>query len=491
MRHFLVALLVVLCIPVLFGLSLLVNSIVGVKTAIFIMLTFWIIFGAVLLLLAKKADKQQNNLNQKLNSLIHHFQNEARYKQALQILEIPVLLSDENGKIILASAGIKALEERAEEGTSLASIFGNDFDISYGLTGQRVTLNKRPYDCIISQIESDTETGANNYIIGFHRAGLIVGRNQLAKFTSSLAEGNTSFRFSDKQTILFPALDELNFGMELLDRSMLAIDDIVSDGLTDASKSLPNADKSLPNAGMNNQVNAVRLAIAKLGEQRDIETKNTISLKAKLDEMVNLFDSHKQVLAKISNISAGTNEQLFLLSDTIKTSKSGAQKIDNIGKNAVVLANQASQAAQQNYSSIMSVNELTQKIDNMVASIEDVSFRTNLLALNAAIEAALAGKNGASFAIVAQEVRTLAKATSESAKEIRILATQGRDESEQSASQTKALEKIILNLQTYLQNISNETSIITDELTIGSKKLGNLENEMRIITQEIDNKIAS
>lgn len=458
------------------------------------MLAFWVVLGVVLLLLAKKSDKAQNNLNQKLANLTHYFQNETRYKQALQTLQTPVLLSDANGRIILVSAGLKALEDRAVVGVSLTSLFGDEFKAGmlYDLTNQRVTLNQRPYDCTISQIKSDDEADVNSYIIGFHRAGLIVGRNQLSKFTSSLAEGNTSFRFSDKQTILFPALDELNFGMELLDRSMLAIDDIVSDDIMDGDLlSPPNAGKSLPNAGMNNQVNAVRLAISKLAAQRDVEARNTANLKVKLDEMTNLFDSHKQVLSKISTISSGANEQISFVSDTIKTSKSGAREIDNIGKDALILADKANQAAQQNYSTIMSVNELTQKIDNMVASIEDVSFRTNLLALNAAIEAARAGKNGASFAVVAQEVRTLAKATSKSAKEIRILATRGRDESEQSASQTKALEKIIFNLQTYLQNISNETSIITNELTIGDKRLGDIENEVRIITQEIDNRIAS
>ncbi len=54
---------------------------------------------------------------------------------------------------------------------------------------------------------------------------------------------------------------------------------------------------------------------------------------------------------------------------------------------------------------------------NIVTSIDEIAFRTNVLALNAAIEAARAGQAGAGFAVVADEVRTLALRSSEAARE--------------------------------------------------------------------------
>nr|WP_324730861.1 methyl-accepting chemotaxis protein [Pseudomonas sp. IT1137] len=87
-------------------------------------------------------------------------------------------------------------------------------------------------------------------------------------------------------------------------------------------------------------------------------------------------------------------------------------------RQTLVRIDQLAAAMDTTTQSIERLSQDTQRIDSVLDVIKSVAEQTNLLALNAAIEAARAGEQGRGFAVVADEVRALAKRTQQSTAEI-------------------------------------------------------------------------
>ena len=88
---------------------------------------------------------------------------------------------------------------------------------------------------------------------------------------------------------------------------------------------------------------------------------------------------------------------------------------------ATEITNKAGNAVSQVVSTMALISDSSKKIADIISAINGIAFQTTILALNAAVEAARAGEQGCDFAVVATEVRSLARRSAAAAKEIRNL----------------------------------------------------------------------
>jgi len=205
-----------------------------------------------------------------------------------------------------------------------------------------------------------------------------------------------------------------------------------------------------------------------LYEDRDDLAHQVERLEAKLSAILEALDRYRASVATFAELADRGREGLAAASDAFVLGEQRARAVRVLEAEARRLAEAAALGAEETRTAASGASATTAEIDRLVATVEDVSFRTNLLALNAAVEAARAGDKGAGFAVVASEVRTLAQATQKATREIRDLVGRSREQAGYSADHALKLKNILAELGGNLENLSNEADMMTGALQSGS-----------------------
>lgn len=247
--------------------------------------------------------------------------------------------------------------------------------------------------------EGINNTVNHNIIIGFLIAicGLFVAHllaNQIFKPISDITKSVSSLNHNDGDLTTRLVISEGNEVGELASQFNAFLD------------KLHNMFKQVASTAISVEsvTKDVLIEVNKSYVLADNQSHSTQTVAAAVNEMEctvkEISTSAMQAANVATQTEVATNRSATYLSDTINHMKELESSMGNCVNQVVDLSDEIG------------------SISNVLDVIKGVSEQTNLLALNAAIEAARAGEQGRGFAVVADEVRTLAKRTAESTEQI-------------------------------------------------------------------------
>ena len=200
-------------------------------------------------------------------------------------------------------------------------------------------------------------------------------------------------------------------------------------------------------------------------------------------------------------VATAVTEMVATVDEIANNTNAAASKAETTNNNAIIgkegvtqtiaKIDQLSEKLKESESIVQELAKDSHTIGSVLDVIRGIAEQTNLLALNAAIEAARAGEQGRGFAVVADEVRTLASrtqySTQESTQEIEtiisslqgrtkeivshmaICRTQGQDSADQASSAGQMLEEITHDVSTIMEMNTAIASAIQEQSTVASE----------------------
>jgi methyl-accepting chemotaxis protein len=198
----------------------------------------------------------------------------------------------------------------------------------------------------------------------------------------------------------------------------------------------------------------------------------------------------QQLSAATTQLSGGAQQQAASLEETVasleeitstvRQNADSVRQVNELAAGSCHAAEKGGQVVTAAVEAMGEINKASQKIADIITTIDEIAFQTNLLALNAAVEAARAGEQGRGFAVVAAEVRNLAQRSATAAKEIRALI---QDSVQKVHDGAELVHRSGQTLEEIVTSVKRVSDLVAEMAAAHHEQLSGIEQVNKVVAQ--------